>query len=1072
MWIVQLALRRPYTFIVGALLVVIFGVLSLFRMPTDIFPEIDIPVVTVIWSYNGIPPEEMERRFSTPFERAVTTTVNDVEHIESQSLAGVTVVKVFFQSGARIEAAVAQLASVSSSILRIMPPGATPPFIIRYNAANVPVLQLALGGDSLSEQELSDLGTNGIRTRLATVRGASVPSPYGGRSRIINVDIDPEQLFARGLSPTDVSDAINAQNLVLPSGTTKIGEREYVVRVNGSPEAVEAMNDLPIRMVNGAMVRIRDVAHVRDGYAVQTNIVHRDGVRGALVTVLKSGGASTIDVVNRVRAALPGILATLPTALRVDVLADQSLFVKAALNGVFVEALIAAILTASMILLFLGSWRSTLIVVLSIPLSILCSIITLGALGQTINVMTLGGLALAVGVLVDDATVGIENIHRVLEHHGSGDIEHAILEGAGQIAVPTLVSTLAICIVFVPIFFLSGAAGSLFAPLAMAVVFAMMASYAISRTLVPTLVRYALEREAHVASMHATQTHVRHGPFARFHVRFEAWFERARLRYRDALSRVLARPTRLLLAFGVVIVVAGALVPFLGQDFFPSVDAGQVRLHMRAPIGTRVEETARLVAAVEATVRRVIPADELGTILDNVGISTSSSTNLAYSDNPTTGVTDADILIVLSPEHTGAVNEYRRSLRRALRAEYPQIAFFFQAADIVGQILNFGLPAPINVQVVGANRAKNFEIAQFLERRLKTIPGAVDIYLQQRLTSPELFVAVDRSRAAGMALNEREIASDLLVSLASSGQAAPNVWLNPQNGVQYAVNVQTPQYRVSSLEALGRTPLLGAANATSGAPPATLDNVAKITRRNGVAVVSHYDVAPVFDIYANVQDRDLGAVARDADVVLDSLRPTLPRGTTLVMRGQVASMRSSYTGLALGLAFAILLVYLVMVINFQSWLDPFIISCALPGALAGIVWALFATGSTISVPAFMGAIMSMGVATANSILVVSFANERMLAGISAFDAAVEASSTRLRPVIMTALAMIVGMLPMALGFGEGGEQNAPLGRAVIGGLAFATVATLFVVPVVYSRLRNRHARVASVGSSTLTVGST
>lgn len=1068
MWIVQLALRRPYTFIVGALLVVIFGVLSLFRMPTDIFPEIDIPVVTVIWSYNGIPPEEMERRFATPYERAVTTTVNDVEHIESQSMAGVTVIKVFFQSGAKIEAAVAQLSSVSQSILRIMPPGAQPPFIIRYNAANVPVLQLALGGDSLSEQELSDLGTNGIRTRLATVRGASVPSPYGGRSRIINVDLDPEQLYARGLSPTDVSDAINAQNLVLPSGTAKIGEREYIVRVNGSPDVVEAMNDLPVRVVNGTLVRIRDVAHVRDGYAVQTNIVHRDGVRGALVTVLKSGGASTIDVVKRVREALPGVLATLPSSLRVDLLADQSLFVKAALNGVLVEALIAACLTAAMILLFLGSWRSTLIVVLSIPLSILCSITVLGALGQTINVMTLGGLALAVGVLVDDATVGIENIHRVLEHHGSGDIEHAILEGAGQIAVPTLVSTLAICIVFVPIFFLSGAAGSLFAPLAMAVVFAMLASYAISRTLVPTLVRWALEREAHIASMHATATHVRHGPFARFHLRFEAWFESARVRYQQALSRVLARPTRMALGFAVVIAVAGALVPWLGQDFFPAVDAGQVRVHMRAPIGTRVEETARIVAAVEATVRRIIPPSELGTILDNVGISTSSSTNLAYSDNPTTGVTDADVLIVLSPEHTGRVDTYRRELRRVLRNEFPDVTFFFQAADIVGQILNFGLPAPINVQVVGANRAKNFEIAQFLERRLRAIPGAVDIYLQQRLTAPELFIAVDRARAAGLALSEREIANDLLISLASSGQAAPNVWLNPQNGVQYAVSVQTPQFRMSSLDAIGRTPLVGATSSStmSGGPP-TLDNVARISRRNGVAVVSHYDVAPVFDLYANVQDRDLGGVAREMDVVLDSLRPTLPRGTTLVMRGQVASMRSSYAGLALGLAFAILLVYLVMVINFQSWLDPFIISCALPGALAGIVWALFATGSSLSVPAFMGAIMSMGVATANSILVVSFANERMLAGLSAFDAAVEASATRLRPVIMTALAMIVGMLPMALGIGEGGEQNAPLGRAVIGGLTFATVATLFIVPVVYSRLRGR---MAARATSTLTLG--
>lgn len=1043
MWIVHLALRRPYTFIVGALLVVIFGVLALVRMPTDIFPDIDIPVVTVIWSYNGLPPEEMERRFATPYERAVTTTVNDVEHIESQSVAGVNVIKVFFQRGAEIQSAVAQLAAVSQSILRIMPPGAAPPFIIRYNAANVPVLQLALGGDSLSEQELYDIGTNGIRTKLATVRGASVPSPYGGRSRVINVDLDPDQLLARGLSPTDISDAINAQNLVLPSGTAKIGEREYSVRLNGSPDVVEAMNDLPVKTVGGAIIRIRDVAHVRDGYSVQTNIVHRDGVRGALITVLKSGGASTIDVVKRVREALPGILTTLPTALKVDVLADQSLFVKAALNGVLFEALIAALLTAAMILIFLGSWRSTLIVALSIPLSILSSIAILAALGQTINVMTLGGLALAVGVLVDDATVGIENIHRVLDYEP--DIEQAILEGAGQIAVPTLVSTLAICIVFVPIFFLSGAAGSLFAPLAMAVVFAMLASYVISRTLVPTLVRYALLSEAKHGGVHVQKT----GPFSRFHQAFERTFERTRARYQASLSRVLTRPGAMLGSMLLVIVIAGALVPYLGQDFFPTVDAGQIRVHLRAPIGTRVEETARVVAQVEESMRRVIPASEIGTILDNVGMSTTSSTNLAYSDNPTTGVTDADVLIVLSPDHHGRVGTYRRALRQMLRTEFPQLSFFFQAADIVGQILNFGLPAPINLQVVGTNKLQNMKIAQFLEQRLRAIPGAVDVYLHERINAPELAITVDRTRAAFLALSERDVANDLLVSLASSGVASPNVWLNPQNGVQYNVSVQTPQFRMSSLDQLNRTPLLGAAGGT----PQMLDNISDITRRNGVAVVSHYDVAPVYNVFANVQDRDLGSVAREADAVMDSLRPTLPRGTTIVMRGQVASMRASYTGLSIGLIFAIVLVYLVMVINFQSWVDPFIISCALPGALAGIVWALFACGNTLSVPAFMGAIMSMGVATANSILIISFANERMDSGLRARDAAIEAASTRLRPVVMTALAMIVGMLPMALGFGEGGEQNAPLGRAVIGGLTFATIATLFVVPYVYSRLR-------------------
>lgn len=1054
MWIVTLALRRPYTFIVGALLVILFGVLSALRMPTDILPELDIPVVSVIWSYNGLPPEEMERRFATPFERSLTTTLTGIEHIESQSLAGITVVKVFFQPDASVESAVSQIAAQSQTILRIMPPGASAPLIIRYNAANVPVLQLALGGDSLSEQQLNDLGTNGIRTRLATVRGASVPQPYGGRSRLVNVDLDPAQLQARGLSPTDVSDAISAQNLVLPGGTAKIGEREYAVRLNGSPNVVDALNDLPIRVVNGALVRVRDVAQVRDGYAVQTNIVHRDGVRGALVTVLKSGGASTIDVVNRVREALPGILAALPSALKVDVLADQSLFVKAALEGVVLEALIAACLTAAMILLFLGSWRSTLIVALSIPLSILASVTILGALGQTLNVMTLGGLALAVGVLVDDATVGIENIHRMQEHEP--DIEKAIMEGAGQIAVPTLVSTLAICIVFVPIFFLSGAAGSLFRPLAMAVVFAMMASYVISRTLVPTLVKFAMQREREIEAKHAHLPE-RPGPFARLHHDFEHAFEAMRVRYRLALASVLEKPATVAATALVILLSAGVLAPLLGRDFFPQVDAGQIRLHLRAPVGTRLEETARMVADVEARIRTIIPPGDLGTILDNVGIASTSLTNLAFSDNPTTGVTDADILLVLNDDRVGDTKAYVSEIRRVLREEFPHVLVFFQSADIIGQILNAGLPAPVNVQVTGSNRTENIVVARALEHRLRQIPGAVDVYLQQRMEAPQLNVTVDRTRASTLSLTQREVANDLLVSLASSGQAQPNVWLNPQNGVQYTVSVQTPQYRVASLEALARTPIAG----VSGGPPQFLENVATIARGSSMAVASHYDVAPVFDVFANVQHRDLGAVAGEIDMVLDSLRPSLPKGTTLVMRGQVASMRESYSGLVTGLLFAVVLVYLIMVINFQSWLDPLIISSALPLALTGVIWALFAAGNTISVPAFMGAIMSMGVATANGILVVAFANERMEAGLSAFDAALDAAATRLRPVIMTAAAMIVGMIPMALGVGEGGEQNAPLGRAVIGGLSFATIATLTVLPLVYSRLRAGRARSVS-----------
>ncbi len=1055
MWIVQLALRRPYTFIVGALLVVIFGVLSLVRTPTDIFPEIDIPVVSVIWQYGGLPPEEMERRIVTQYERAVTTTVNDVEHIESQTLSGISIIKIFFQPGARIESAVAQLSAVSQAILRISPPGATAPFILRFNASNVPVLQLALSSPTLSEQQLSDLGTNGIRTRLAAVRGASVSQPYGGRSRVINVDLDPQQLLARGISPVEVSAAVNAQNLILPSGTAKLGEREYAVRLNGSTAVVDALNDLPVKMVGGAMVRVRDVAQVRDGYSVQTNIVRRDGKRGALVTVLKAGSASTIDVVDRVRAALPNVLANLDPALQVDVLADQSLFVKGALNGVVREALLAACLTATMILIFLGSWRSTLIVALSIPLSIFCSIIALGALGQSMNVMTLGGLALSVGVLVDDATVGIENIHR--QQQLGKPIEEAILVGAQQIAIPTLVSTLAICIVFVPIFFLGGAAGSLFAPLAMAVVFAMLASYLISRTLVPTLVRYALEyEERHQGAP---------GLIERVHLRFDAAFERFRAWYGQWLSRAMARRTLVISVFGVGVLLSCALIPFLGQDFFPSVDAGQIRMHVRAPVGTRVEETEQIVAAVEARIREVIPPSELSMILDNIGIATSGATNLAQSDNPTIGATDADILIALSEESTRSVADYRRELRRTLRAQFPDVTIFFQAADIVGQILNFGLPAPIDVQVAGSNRALNYEVARRIAAKVKLVPGAVDVYVHQVMNAPELFVSVDRDRASGLGLNQRDIANNLLVSLASSGQTSPNFWLNPQNGVQYAISVQTPQYRLGTLESVLSTPIMPAAGGTG--MPQLLGNMATVSRRSGIAVISHRDVQPVFDVYANVQDRDLGAVARDIDRIIAAVEPDLPRGTTITMRGQVASMRTSFTGLALGLAFAVLLVYLLMVVNFQSWLDPLIIISALPGALAGIIWALFATQSTLSVPSMMGAIMSIGVATANSILIVSFANERRLAGLSALDAALDAGFTRLRPVIMTAFAMIVGMLPMAFGLGEGGEQNAPLGRAVIGGLAVATLTTLLIVPLVYAALRGRAGQSAPSSPETL-----
>ncbi len=1043
MWIVQLALKRPYTFIVGAMLVVIFGVLAILRTPTDVFPEIDIPVISIIWQYNGLPPEEMERRMSTVYERALTTTVNDIEHVESQITSGLSIIKVYFQPGAQIESAVAQAAAVSQAVMRGMPPGAIAPLILRYSASNVPVLQLVLSSPTLSEQELADLGSNGIRTRLASVRGASVPPPYGGRARLINVDLDLAQLRARGISPLEVSNAVNAQNLVLPSGTAKIGAREYGVVVNGSPEILDALNDLPVKSVNGALVRIRDVAQVRDGYAVQTNMVRRDGKRGALITVLKNSSASTLDVVNRVRAAMPGIMAQLPAELHYDELADQSLFVKAALKGVVVEALIAACLTALMILLFLGSWRSTLIVALSIPLSILSSIVVLSAIGQTMNVMTLGGLALAVGVLVDDATVGIENIHRHV-HMGSA-IEKAILDGAQEIAVPTFVSTLSICIVFVPVFFLGGAAGSLFAPLAMAVVFAMLASYVISRTLVPTLVRYALQWEQN--------HHGNPGPIERVHARFDLMFERMRSRYRALLELALKNRGTVSITFAVGVLASFALFPFLGENFFPSVDAGQLRVHLRAAPGTRVEETELIVGAVERSIREVIPPAEVGSILDNIGITTSSASNLALSDNPTVGVADADLLISLTDKKTHDVAFYRQEIRKRLRQEFPDVKVFFMAADIVSQILNFGLPAPINVQVTGSNRTKNYELAQQIEARIKKIPGAVDVYVNQVVNAPQLYVAVDRDRASALGLTERDVASNLLVSLSSSQQTSPNFWLNPANGVQYAVNVQTPQGSMSSLTQLMETPVVSGA-ATAGSFQ-LLDNVARVTRRTGVGVITHRDVQPVFDIYANVQDRDLGAVARDVDKILAEAQKTAPRGTTIQMRGQVASMRTAYEGLGYGLAFAVLLVYLLLVVNFQSWLDPLIIVTALPGALAGIIWALFATQTSLSVPSLMGAIMSIGVATANSILIVTFANERRRAGLSAYDAALEAGYTRLRPVVMTAFAMIIGMLPMALGLGEGGEQNAPLGRAVIGGLLVATVATLFIVPIAYSTLRGR-----------------
>jgi multidrug efflux pump subunit AcrB len=1042
MWIVQLALRRPYTFVIMALLIVILGVLAIQRMPTDIFPEIDIPVVSVIWSFNGVSPEEMAEVVTVRSQRGITISVNDIEHMESQALQGLGIIKVFFHPRAKIESAVAQLGAITTSSLRTMPTGMMPPTILRYNASNVPILQLSISSDTLTEQQLYDYGYNFIRTQMATVQGATFPLPYGGRPRQISVDLDPGALYSQGLAASDVVRAVNAQSLILPSGSIKIGGQEYAVRLNSAPSLIAAFNRLPVRQMNGATVYLGDVAHVRDGYAVQTNIVRHNGARAAMLTVLKNGGSSTLEIVARLKQILPRIRSTLPPSLKLTLLSDQSVFVRSAIAGVIREAVIAALLTGLMILLFLGSWRSTLIVCVSIPLSILTSLAILYLLNETINVMTLGGLALAVGILVDDATVTIENIHRNM---GLGKpLVRAILDGAMEIATPAFVSTLCISIVFVPVIFLTGAARYLFTPLALAVVLAMMASYVLSRTLVPTMVNYLMSgARSHGDSETA----------------FQRWFERLRSGYRGVLASALAHRLLVAAGFGLICCACMVLIPLLGEDFFPQVDAGQIRLHVRAPAGTRIEETEHYFAQVERTIRGVIPPDELTDMLDNIGLPYSGF-NIAMSDSVTVGPFDGEILISLRPEKHGPSEEYVRRLRARLNHDYPELAFFFQPADIVGQILNFGLPAPIDVQVKGprANGPANYLIARKIERRLTTIPGAVDVHVHQVVDVPELRFDVDRIRAQQLGLTQQDVANNVLVSLSSSSQTAPNYWIDPRNGVDYPISVMIPQRIVDSTAELLRTPLH--AGTRGGAE--LLTNVGHIERGTTAAVVNDYDVQPVYDVYANVQDRDLAGVAGDVDRVLDSFAGKLPKGSFIETRGQVSTMRSSFVGLGVGMVFAILLVYFVMVVNFQSWIDPFIILMALPGALAGIVLMLFVTQTTLNVPSMMGAIMSIGVATANSILLVNYANDLRLTGLDARSAALEAGFTRLRPVLMTALAMIVGMLPMALGLGEGGEQNAPLGRAVIGGLILATAATLFFVPVVYSVLRRTPPRVQQV----------
>ena len=1048
MWIVRLALRRPYTFVVMSMVIVILGVLAIFRMPTDIFPEINIPVVSVIWSYAGISPEEMSEIVTIRCERAFTTSVNDIEHMESQSLPGLSIIKLFFHPNAKVEAAVAQLAASSQSVLHSLPAGMTPPAILRYNASSVPILQLSISSDTMNESLLYDYGYNFIRTQMATVQGASFPLPYGGRPREIMVDIDLKALYAQGLSAADVVNAINSQSLIIPSGNAKIGPNEFVVRLNSLPPSADAFNNLPIKQTNGTTVYVRDVGHVRDGYAIQTNIVRHNGNRAALLTVLKNGGASTLSIVSRIKQILPRIRSTLPAALKLKLLFDQSIFVRAAINGVLKEATIAACLTGLMILLFLGSWRSTIIVCISIPLSILTSLAVLNLMGETINVMTLGGLALAVGILVDDATVEIENIHRNL---GQGKpIIKAILDGAQQIAIPAFVSTLCICIVFVPVIFLTGAARYLFTPLALAVVLAIMASYILSRTLVPTMVKYLLRAEAsHYQGESGELEETGHGLFANIHRGFHTRFERMRNAYHRLLGAALVHRKLVAACFGLICAACAALIPFIGTDFFPQVDAGQIRLHVRAPAGTRIEETEAYFRQVEDTIRQVIPPAELSDILDDIGLPYSGF-NVALSDSATVGAFDGEILVSLKPDHASTWN-YIRRLRARLNSQFPALTFFFQPADIVGQILNFGLPAPIDVQVIGplSNTNANYALAKQVTARLARIPGAVDVHLHQVVDAPELRFNVDRTRADQLGLTQQDVANSLLISLSSNMQLAPNYWINPQNNVDYPIAVQTPEYRMTSTAELLGTPV----HARASTSTQLLTNVARLERGSTPSVVNHYNVQPLYDVYANVQDRDLGSVAGEVQRALAEFNSKLPRGSYFETRGQVETMRSSFIGLGVGLVFAVILVYFVMVINFQSWLDPFIILMALPGALAGILLMLFVTQTTINVPSLMGAIMSIGVATANSILLVNFANDLRETGADSITAALEAGYTRLRPVIMTALAMIVGMLPMALGIGEGGEQNAPLGRAVIGGLLLATVATLFFVPVVYSVLR-------------------
>jgi len=1083
-----------------AVLIALLGGVAALITPTDIFPYIDIPVVSVVWSFTGISPDEMEKRIVTVSERAMTTTVNDIEHIESQSYNGVSVTKLYFQPNVKVELALAQVTAIVQTILRVLPPGIFPPNILKYDAASVPILQLGLSSQTLTETDLYDLGQNFVRTQLATVQGASIPLPYGGKSPQVMVDINPDKLYAKQLSASDVSQALTAQNLILPAGTVKVGKREYLVRLNSSPELVDALNDLPIKTANGATVYMHDVAQVRSGAAVQTNVVRTNGSRGALLTILKNGQASTLDIVNQVKKELGTIQAGLPSDFKITQLFDQSQFVRASINGVMREALIAAGLTGLMILLFLGSWRSTLIVCISIPLSILTSLIVLAVAGETINIMTLGGLALAVGILVDDATVEIENTHRNMGM--KKPLVKAVLDGAQQVAVPAFVATLSICIVFVPVLLLQGAAKYLFAPLAMAVVFAMLASYLLSRTLIPNMVHYLLVKEIDLYKEGEGGEPKETGSWNwRMHHAFNRKFDKAREHYHGFLDCALDHRMPFLVVFGIFVAGSFCLVFLVGEDFFPTVDSGQIRFHVFTPSGTRIEEAEQYFARVDREVREIVPPDELDIVLDNIGMPTSGI-NLAFGDNPVLGDGDGDVLVALKQKH-GSTEVYGERLRARLMKDFPDCKFFFEAANITNQILNFGLPAPIDLQVQSRDADAGYKLAQELEKKVAALPGAVDVQVHQVVDYPEIRVNVDRSKASQMGLTEQSVSSSLLISLSSSGQVAPNEWLNYVNGVNYQVAIQTPQYRVNSFDALLRTPVspgsatgsgansasgggqssngnnaspvagisdatnysIGAAPSQSSAgygnpqaapvPTQLLYNLASIQRGTSTEIVNHYDVQPVFDVYANVDRRDLGGLRSDIEKIIGQSKSHLPMGVELHLRGQAQTMEESFIRLGVGIIFAIVLVYLLMVVNFQSWIDPLIILMSLPGALAGVLWMLFITQTTLNVPSLMGAIMSIGVATSNSILLVVFANDERLDGKNERDAALSAGFTRLRPICMTALAMLLGMLPMSLALGEGGEQNAPLGRAVIGGLFVATFSTLFVVPIFYTLLRKK-----------------